>query len=119
VGQNVEILTLNLEVHKVATALERVNWQAYLSLMNEIIVGSVRGILLTGQNHNYSGKNLSQYHFVHHNCRWPGTEPDLRSEKPVINRLLRHGLNALETFLMFRVTILERQCCRGCTVYFM
>jgi hypothetical protein len=40
----------------------------------------------------YSGKNLSQCHFVHHKFHmdWPGMNPGLRRERPATNRL-SHG----------------------------
>jgi hypothetical protein len=37
----------------------------------------------------YSGRNLSQCHFVHHKS-YPGSNPGLRGERPATNRL-SHG----------------------------
>jgi hypothetical protein len=47
----------------------------------------------------YSGKNLSQCHFVHHKSTWtdPGSNTGLRGGRPATNRL-SHG-TAMERFV--------------------
>jgi hypothetical protein len=53
----------------------------------------------------------SYYQLIQHNCctNWPGIDPDLRSEKPVINRLLCHGMEGLVSFwvMIYRHSVLE------------